>query len=191
MDKVAARTLRPWEGKRLHQMRRQLSNAVNCRHARIVLLSRGHVGNREIAQRVDCSPQWVRQILHRFNGGGIDAITWYPYYCRRAGPSKFLADIVEQIAEVALSPAQKLIGMSIWSLPKLRDYPVPRRSFRPFRSNACVRSSASARFAGGTPKPGRNRPPRPSGQNAAAFAGSTTAAGHRAVGESASTRSVR
>jgi transposase len=127
MDKVAARTLRPWEGKRLHHMKRQLSNAVNCRHARIVLLSRGNVGNREIAQRVGCSPQWVRRILHRFNDGGIDTITWYPYYCSRAGPSKFMADVLEQIAEVALSPAKELIGMSVWSVPKLRDYLVAQK----------------------------------------------------------------
>jgi transposase len=103
-------------------MKRQFSNAVNCRHARIVLLSRGKVSNQEIARRVDCSPQWVRKIIHRFNDGGIDAITWYPYYCAGHGPSKFMADVTEQIAEVALSPPAKLIGMSVWSLSKLRDY---------------------------------------------------------------------
>lgn len=127
MDKVVARTLRPWEGRRLRQMKRQLSNAVNCRHARIVLLSRGGTCNKEIADRVGCTPQWVRKIIHRFNGedgkgGGIDAITWYPYYCARHGPAKFMADVTEQIAEVALSPPGTLIGMSVWSLAKLRDY---------------------------------------------------------------------
>jgi transposase len=127
MDKVVARTLRPWEGRKLHQMKRQLSNAVNCRHARIVLLSRGKVGNREISQCVGCTPQWVRKIIHRFNDGGIDAITWYPYYCNRAGPRKFMADVTEQIAEVALSSAKVLIGMTVWSLPKLRDYLVEQK----------------------------------------------------------------
>ncbi|MGZ9106707.1 MAG: IS630 family transposase [Rhodoplanes sp.] len=127
MDKVVARTLRPWEGRRLRQMKRQLSNAVNCRHARIILLSRGGTRNKEIADRVGCTPQWVRKIVHRFNGedgkgGGIDAITWYPYYCARHGPAKFMADVTEQIAEVALSPPGTLIGMSVWSLAKLRDY---------------------------------------------------------------------
>src|SRR5437867_737714 len=103
-------------------MKRQLSNAVNRLHARVILLSRGGVRNAEIAQRCGCSPCWVRQIIHRFDEGGIDAITWYPYYCHRAGPRKFLADVTEQIAEVALSPPQQLIGMSVWSLPKLREY---------------------------------------------------------------------
>jgi len=122
VDTVVARTLRPWEGKKLHAMKRQLSNAVNRLHARVILLSRGGVRNAEIAQRCGCSPCWVRQIIHRFDEGGIDAITWYPYYCHRAGPRKFLADVTEQIAEVALSPPKQLIGMSVWSLPKLREY---------------------------------------------------------------------
>lgn len=127
MNKVAARTLRPGEGRKLQQLKRQLANAVNCRHARIILLSRGGICNREIATRVGCTPQWVRKIIHRFNAGGIDAITWYPYYCARAGPIKFMVDVVEQIAEVALSPPGKLIGMSVWSLAKLRDYLVEQK----------------------------------------------------------------
>jgi transposase len=128
MDKVVARTLRPWEGRTLHQMKRQLSNAVNCRHARIVLLSRGKVSNEQIGQRVGCSVQWVRKILHRFNGGGIDAVSWYPYYCAAGhGPNKFMADVTEQIAEVALSPPSTLIGMSVWSLNKLREYLVAQK----------------------------------------------------------------
>ena len=122
MNKVVARTLRPREGPELRRMKRQLSNAVNCRHGRIILLSRGGVCNRDIAQRVGCTARWVREIIHRFNTGGIDAITWYSYYCHRGGPRKFMADVTEQIAEVALSPPKELIGMSVWSLPKLRDY---------------------------------------------------------------------
>ena len=127
MAKVAARKLRPWESSKLQRMKRQLSNAVNSRHARIVLLSRGALGNAGIAERVGCSAVWVRQILHRFNDGGIAAISWYPYYCVRAGPRKFLADVTEQIAEVALSSPVALIGMSVWSLPKLREYLIAQK----------------------------------------------------------------
>jgi len=127
MAKVAARKLRPWEGGKLQRMKRQLANAVNTRHARAILLSQGGLGNAAIAERVGCSAAWVRQILHRFNDGGIEAITWYPYYCARAGPRKFLADVTEQIAEVALSSPKALIGMSVWSLPKLRDYLVAQK----------------------------------------------------------------
>jgi transposase len=127
MAKVAARKLRPWEGRKLQLMKRQLSNAVNSRHARIILLSRGGLDNWAIAERIGCSATWVRQIIHRFNRDDIDGIIWYPYYCARAGPRKFLADVTEQIAEVALSSPKVLIGMSVWSLPKLRDYLVAQK----------------------------------------------------------------
>jgi transposase len=127
MNKVVVRPLRPHEKKKLHRMKRQRANAVNCRHARIVLLSRGRVPNREIADRVDCTPTWVRHIIHRFNEDGIGGITWYPWWQTRDTPRKFLADVREQIAEVASSPPKKLIGMNQWSLPKLRDYLVEQK----------------------------------------------------------------
>jgi transposase len=128
MDKVVARKLKPWEAQKLKRMKRQLSNTVNSRHGRIILLSRGGCTNQQIAERCDCTPTWVRQIIHRFNYGGLDAITWYPYYCSREGPRKFVSDIVEEICEVALSPPKQLIGMSVWSLEKLRAYLVEQKN---------------------------------------------------------------
>jgi len=123
MDRVRARKLVGFEAQRLHRMKRQATNAVNSRHARIILLSRGGVCNREIATCVGCSAVWVRQVIHRFNAHGVAGIEWYPAYCgRHTGSVKFTADIVEQILEIALSPPKRLIGMNCWSLPKLRLY---------------------------------------------------------------------
>jgi transposase len=123
MDRVRARRLTSGERRRLRQMKRQLANQVNSRHARIVLLSSGGVQNREIARLADCTPQWVRIIIHRFKAQGIDGITWYPFYQDHTGqPRKFTADVVEQIVETVLSPPTQLIGMTEWSLPKLRQY---------------------------------------------------------------------
>jgi len=127
MDKIKARTLKPYEKQKLKCMKRQLTNSVNCLHARIILLSRGGLDNRQIALGCGCTPTWVRQIIHRFNRGGINAISWYPYYCARDGPRKFFADLVEQICEVALSPPRILIGMAVWSLEKLREYLVEQK----------------------------------------------------------------
>lgn len=121
MDKVRVRTVAPSERRKLHRLKRQKANQVNCSHARIILLSSGGVANRDIAQHVDRSPQWVRQIIHRFNAGGLAAIEWYPYW-QTSGPRKFFSDVVEQIAEVALSSPKALIGMNQWSLSKLREY---------------------------------------------------------------------
>ena len=127
MDQVVARTLRPYERRKLMRMKRQKTNAVNAQHARVILLSRGGVPNRLIASRVGYSPGWVRQLLHRFNAGGLDAVSWYPYYCATTGPRTFLADVVEQIVQIALSSPVALIGLSVWSLPKLRAYLIEQR----------------------------------------------------------------
>ena len=105
----------------------QLRNQVNCRHARIILLSSGKVSNREIAQRVDCTPQWVRKVIHRFNADGIEAVTWYPYFHASATPRQFTADLVEEIARVAVSPPRALIGMNQWSVSKLRQYLIEQK----------------------------------------------------------------
>lgn len=127
MDKIRARKLRPFERRKLHSMKRQLANQVNSRHARIILASTGGMTNRQIAILADCTPQWVREIIHRFNSNGIEGIQWYPYFQIRGGPRKFLAEVVEQIAQVALSPPRVLIGMNQWSLAKLREYLVEQK----------------------------------------------------------------
>jgi hypothetical protein len=59
--------------------------------------------------------------------GGLDAITWPPYCQVRGLPRKFFADVVEQIAEVALSSPKALIGLTQWSLSKLREYLVSQK----------------------------------------------------------------
>jgi transposase len=127
MDTVKVRPLRPHEKKKLLRMKRQLTNAVNSRHARIILLSRGGCPNRDIAVHVACSPQWVRTVIHRFNAEGINAIVWYPFFQTRDTPRAFGADVREQIAEIALSSPISLIGMKQWSLPKLRAYLIEQK----------------------------------------------------------------
>lgn len=127
MDRVRARRPNPYEVDKLKGMKRQSTNAVNSRHARIILLSRGGVRNAEIGRLVDYSGAWVRQIIHRFNEGGVPAMAWYPYYCAHGTARKFFAEVVEQVMEVALSSSKALIGMNCWSLSKLRDYLIEQK----------------------------------------------------------------
>ena len=127
MDKVRVRRVTPSQRRKLHQMKRQRTNQVNSSHARIILLSSGRVRNREIAKCVGCTARWVREIIHRFNRGRVPAIEWYPYWQADGGPRKFLADVLEQITEVALSSPKALIGMTQWSLSKLREYLVSQK----------------------------------------------------------------
>jgi len=122
MDKVKVRPLRPREKVRLLRMKRQRGNATNALHARIVLLARGGLNNRKIAEYVDCTATWVRVVIHRFNAEGVAGITWYPFYQDRHAPRRFPAEVREQIVEIALSSPKVLIGMNQWSMPKLRAY---------------------------------------------------------------------
>jgi transposase len=127
MDTVKVRRLAPPERRELRRWKRRRTNQVNSCRARAILLSSGGVCNREIALRVGYTPQWVRVIIHRFNVGGWEGIEWFPYFHGVHGPKTFTADLVEQIAEVALSPPKKLIGMTQWSLAKLREYLIEQK----------------------------------------------------------------
>jgi transposase len=120
-DTIRVRRIRPYEKVKLRRLKRQRRNTVNSSHARIILLAVGHRRNRVIADMVGCSIQWVRQIIHRFNDRGVDGITWLPcFQVRRA--RVFMAAMCEHIAEIALSSPIALIGMTQWSVPKLRQY---------------------------------------------------------------------
>lgn len=105
---------------KLRRLKGQRRNAVNREHARIVLLSAGRTANRRIAQLLDCSIQWVRQVIHRFNAHGIDGITWSPWFQARSA-RVFTSDICEQIADIPLSSPIALIGMTQWSLPTVQS----------------------------------------------------------------------
>jgi len=125
-DTVKVRRIRPYEKVKLRRLKRQHCNAVNCRHARIILLATGGMNNRSIAPLVDCSAQWVRQIIHRFNRDGVDGITWFPWF-QVHSERVFTTDIRERIVEIALCSPVALIGMSQWSVPKLRQYLIEQK----------------------------------------------------------------
>jgi transposase len=125
-DIVRVRRLHPHEKIKLGRLKRQRCNAVNSRNARIVLLAVGGRRNRVVAEMVGCSAQWVRQIIHRFNEYGINGITWLPWFQVRSA-RVFTADICEHIADIALSSPIALIGMTQWSVPKLRQYLIEQK----------------------------------------------------------------
>ena len=56
MHKVRARKLRPWEDQKLKRMKRQLSNAVNSRHARMILRLGGGLTNGQLEVNGGSSP---------------------------------------------------------------------------------------------------------------------------------------
>jgi transposase len=125
-DTIRVRPLRPYEKIKLRRLKRQRRNTVNSHNARIILLSSGHMTNVAIAEAVDCTPTWVRQIIHRFNADGVNGISYFPWFQGRSA-RVFTADICEEIAAVALSSPIALIGMTQWSLAKLRQYLIEQK----------------------------------------------------------------
>jgi transposase len=125
-DTVKVRRFRPHEKIKLRRMKRRRRNAVNSRNARIILMSSGYLSNAAIAKMVDCTPTWVRQIIHRFNDYGINGITYCPWFQGRSA-RVFTSDICDEIAAVALSSPIALIGMTQWSLDKLRQYLIEQK----------------------------------------------------------------
>jgi integrase len=128
MDKVAARTLQPWEGRTLHQMKRQFSNAVNCRHARIILLSRGKVRNKEITRRVGCTPQWVRRIIHRFDDEGRQ-VDLHALARTTLGTKLARAGVMPQVAMRALRHAHVNVTMKHYTDLRRTDDAAATSSF--------------------------------------------------------------
>lgn len=128
-DTVRVRRLRPYEKVKLRRLKSQRRNTANSRSARVIMLAVGQQSNRRIATLVDCSIQWVRQVIHRFNNDGVEGIAWYPWF-QAHPPRTFSAELCEQIAEVALSSPISLIGMKQWSVPKLRRYLIEQKIIR-------------------------------------------------------------
>jgi transposase len=125
-DTIRVRPLRPYEKVKLRRLKRQRRNTVNSRNGRIIMLSSGHLSNATIADLVDCTATWVRQIIHRFNDDGIGGICYFPWFQGHSA-RVFTADLCEQIVEIALSSPIALIGMNQWSLPKLRQYLIEQK----------------------------------------------------------------
>src|SRR5438552_4092256 len=76
-----------------------------------------------IALRPGCGKSSIVSI--RFNDG-IDGICYYPWFQGRSA-RVFTIDICEEIAAVALSSPIALIGMTQWSLAKLRQYLIEQK----------------------------------------------------------------
>lgn len=126
MDKVRARKLKTYKNESCIVCK-ALKLILSIVNMPVKLLSQAGLLNCQIAQQCDYSTTWIRKLIHRLNRGGVEAIAWYPYYCGTRGPRKFFAEIVEKIFEITLSPPMKLTGISVWSLPNLRDYLKERR----------------------------------------------------------------
>ncbi|GCC11354.1 hypothetical protein IPdc08_01405 [archaeon] len=93
---------------------------MTINRAHIVLASAQGMKVPEIYQRYHYSKRWVREIIHKFNATGMEAI--FPNW-GSGRPPVFTKKHKAEIVEVALSQPQDLgLPFTQWSLTKLHGY---------------------------------------------------------------------
>jgi transposase len=122
------RSLRIAEGRRLQSILRQGKVRRTIRRAQVILMSAQSYRVIEIAEATYMNPEYVRNLIRRFNDEGMDLIKEKP---RSGRPVIFDEERKAEIIEIAMSPPG-LLGQpfSRWSLEKLRVYLMKTRVVR-------------------------------------------------------------
>lgn len=90
---------------------RRSESAGLVRRARVILLSADNVPGREIARRLDLSPEAVSRIRTRFRSGGVEGLKERPKAGRK--DHAVSAETVDRIVNLAMSPPPA--GRSRWT----------------------------------------------------------------------------
>lgn len=114
------RSLRIAEGRRLQSILRQGKVRRTIRRAQVILMSAQEYSVQEIAEATYLNPEYVRQLIRRFNDEGMDLIKEKP---KSGRPVTFDEERKAEVIEIAKCPP-RLLGQpfSRWSLEKLCVY---------------------------------------------------------------------
>jgi transposase len=108
------------EGRRLQRIGRTAKDPVKLRRAIVVLMSAQGQAVPDIAHLLDCSPEYVRTVIHAFNELGFAALD--PKWS--GGRPKTIGEQVRrQVCLIAqCCPRDLGLAFSTWSLTKLGEY---------------------------------------------------------------------
>ncbi|MGA4979353.1 IS630 family transposase [Streptomyces cinereoruber] len=123
---VFVRSVSVEEGRRLQRIGRTSKDPVRLRRAIVVLMSAQGQPVRNITSLLQVSEDYVRDVIHAFNGRGFDALN--PKWS--GGRPRTIDDQTrEHVCLIArTSPADwKIAAFSTWSLAKLAEHLVQRR----------------------------------------------------------------
>jgi transposase len=117
---VFVRPVTMTEGRRLQRIGRTAKDPVNLRRAIVVLMSAQGQAVPDIAHLLDCSPEYVRGVIHAFNDTGFAALD--PKWS--GGRPKTIGEQVRrQVCLIArCCPRDLGLAFSTWSLAKLAEY---------------------------------------------------------------------
>jgi transposase len=117
---VFVRPVTMTEGRRLQRIGRTAKDPVKLRRAIVVLMSAQGQSVPDIAHLLDCSPEYVRGVIHAFNQTGFAALD--PKWS--GGRPKTISEQVRrQICLIArCCPRDLGLAFSTWSLTKLAEH---------------------------------------------------------------------
>lgn len=114
------RALSHQEGNKIKSILRRSKNRMLIRRAQVILLSEQGMKANEIAKSTLLHPEYVRELIRRFNREGLDLLE---VKSRSGRPVTFDEEIKAEIVEIALSPPRLLsMPFSRWSIAKIREY---------------------------------------------------------------------
>ena len=143
------------EGRRLQRIGRTAEDPVKLRRAIVVWMSAQGRSAPDIAHLLDCSPEYVRGVIHAFNDSGFAALD--PKWS--GGRPKTISEPVRR--EIWLiarcCPRDLGLALSTWSLTKLADYlaaagiaRISRESIRQILHKASIRWLATKTWKAST-----------------------------------------
>jgi transposase len=117
---VFVRPVTMTEGRRLQRIGRTAKDPVKLRRAIVVLMSAQGQSAPDIAHLLDCSPEYVRGVIHAFNESGFAALD--PKWSG-GRPTTIGEQARRQICLIArCCPRDLGLAFSTWSLAKLAEY---------------------------------------------------------------------
>jgi transposase len=117
---VFVRPVTMTEGRRLQRIGRTAKDPVKLRRAIVVLMSAQGQSAPDIAHLLDCSPEYVRGVIHAFNESGFAALD--PKWSG-GRPTTISEQARRQICLIArCCPRDLGLAFSTWSLTKLAEY---------------------------------------------------------------------
>jgi transposase len=108
------------EGQRLQRIGRTAKDPVKLRRAIVVLMSAQGQSVPDIAHLLDCSPEYVRGVIHAFNESGFAALD--PKWS--GGRPKTISEAARRKIRLIARCCPRDLGLpfSFWSLSKLSDH---------------------------------------------------------------------
>ena len=139
------RELRSDESPKLSRWLHQSRNGIQMRRAQVIAFRGQCMRVPDIAQRLGMHPEYVRELIRRFNASGFDGLVRR----RRSGrPERLTEEEKSIILEVVTAPPQAFgRPFNRWSLRKLQQFLVSKKLVDPVSHSTIARVLKKAKVS--------------------------------------------